>query len=110
MESILIQTLSTVISMIVIGFITINIAKKTGLSDLQSAAREETTLLIGTQKERINMLEEKIEEMIKNHTKQIADLTSRIESLEADGKRDKKEIARLRKVITDKLSMDVILG
>ncbi len=90
MDALIIQTIGTVASMIVIGLITVFIARKSGLSDLQASARAETTLLINTQKERITMLEEKIEELI-----------GRVKHLEEEGKRDKREIAKLKKIITD---------
>lgn len=91
METLIIQTIATVVSMIVIGIITVYIARKSGLSDLQASARAETTLLIDTQRERIVMMERKIDE-----------LTDRVDTLEKERAQDKKLIAKLRKAIADK--------
>lgn len=65
-------------------------SRKAGLGQVQVAVQTETSALISAQKERITLLEKRIEE-----------LTERVVELERERKQDKREVARLRKFITD---------
>lgn len=71
------------------------VARKSGLGDIQLAVRTETDRLVTAQRERIELLETQVE-----------DLTSRVNHLDAESKRDKREISRLRKVIADRMIED----
>jgi peptidoglycan hydrolase CwlO-like protein len=91
MEDSILTVLGTVISMVIMGGVTLFIARKTGLSDIQKAAGAAQDATMKAQRERIELLEEKVN-----------DLTAKVEELEIERKRDKALIERLRKAIADK--------
>jgi peptidoglycan hydrolase CwlO-like protein len=91
MEDSILTVLGTVISMVIMGGVTLFIARKTGLSDIQKAAGAAQDSTMKAQRERIELLEEKVSELVE-----------KVKELEAERKKDKALIERLRKAISDK--------
>ena len=76
--------------MLLMSGVTLFLARKSGLTDVQVAVKNETNILIETYQKRIDLLEE-----------EVADLKSKYEALEIESKKDKRELTRLRKYISD---------
>lgn len=77
--------ISTTIAMIVLSIITLGVARKSGVGDIQRAVSEENDRLVAKQSERIRLLEEEVNELkILNAQKDatILVLTARIDDLE----------------------------
>ena len=88
-----------IITSVVAGLLslsTLYIAKKSGIGHVQLAVNVETDRLVAAQKGRIEILEKQVEELME-----------RVENLEAQTAKDKREIQRLRKVIADKAIEEV---
>ena len=76
--------------MLLMSGVTLFLARKTGLTDVQVAVKQETSILIDTQQKRIDLLEN-----------EVAILKAQYEELLVESRRDKKELSRLRKYISD---------
>ena len=77
--------ISTTIAMIVLSIITLGVARKSGVGDIQRAVSAENDRLVAKQSERIELLEKEVQELkIINAQKDatILVLTSRIDDLE----------------------------
>ncbi len=88
--AVIIFIMTAVIATVLSG-LTWYFAKKSGLGDIQKSVNLETDRLVSAQRERIELLET-----------QVQDLNERLAALEAESKKDKREISRLRKVIADR--------
>ena len=76
---------STTIAMIVLSVITLGIARKSGVGELQRAVSEENDRLVAKQSERIRILEHEVEELktqVARKEATILALTARIDDLE----------------------------
>lgn len=88
---IIIQIIATGGSMLIMAIGTLYLARKTGLHDIQVAAKSEMKLLIDVQDSRIEFLEGQVKELREENT-----------SLRAQIKSDRARIKSLERVIANK--------
>ena len=91
---------STAIAMIVMALVTLYVARKSGVTDLQQAVGRESDRLIMAQSKRIKLLEEEVERLKAEGVKKdelIEKLTARIDALEKVVSDEQITILRLQK-------------